>query len=61
MSLDFTALTAEVTRLETTAQAVVAALKTPPVNTADQASIDAAAASVKAANDAITAAIPPAA
>jgi hypothetical protein len=58
MPLDFTALTAEVSRLETTAQAVVAAVKTPPVNPADQASIDAAATSLKASNDAIAAALP---
>lgn len=61
MPLDFTALTAEVTRLETVATAVEAAFKTPPVNAADQATITDLTTRVKTANDGIAAATPPAA
>ena len=59
MPLDFTALTTEVARLETVASEVEAAFKAASTNPADQATIDALTAREKAANDAITAAIPP--
>ena len=59
MPIDFTALNAALAELSTTASAVETAFKTPVTTAADQASIDAATASVKSASDAMTAAIPP--
>lgn len=58
--LDFAALTAEVARLETVSAAVVAFVANASGNAHDQATITDLTARAKNANDAITAAIPPA-
>jgi hypothetical protein len=59
MPLDFSALTTEITRLEGLVPSVEAAIKTPVSNPADQATLDALTAREKAANDALTASLPP--